>query len=181
MRITVVGRHFDVTEPIKKYVDNKLVKFERYTKKIKEAHVILEVQKFRHIAMITLYLKDFKLMATGESRDMYASIDTALGSLHKQVLKLRDRIKEHKGRRRSGKSVRVVRLLQDAQGKASQKEVKRKVVKRDFQPKPMSVDEACMELEVFNDTFLVFRDSDTDAINVVYKRNDGDYGLIVAQ
>lgn len=104
MQITVVGRHFDVTGPIKTYVDTKLLKFEKYANKIKEAHVILEVQKIRHIAEITLYLKGFKLMATEESRDMYASIDKALGSLHKQLLKLRDRLKEHKARRATRKS-----------------------------------------------------------------------------
>jgi putative sigma-54 modulation protein len=98
MQITIVGRHFDVTEPIKKYVDGKLLKLEKFSHKIKEAHIVLEVQKFRHIAEIVLYLKDFRLTATEESRDMYASIDKALGSLHKQLLKLRDRIKEHKAR-----------------------------------------------------------------------------------
>jgi putative sigma-54 modulation protein len=98
MQITVVGRHFGVTEPIKKYVDGKLIKLDRYSSKIKEAHVVLEVQKIRHIAEITLYMKGFKLTATEESHDMYASIDMALGNLHKQLLKLRDRLKEHKAR-----------------------------------------------------------------------------------
>jgi len=99
MQLTVVGRHFGVTEPIKKYVDGKLLKLEKFSRKIKETHVILEVQKFRHIAEITLYLKYNKLTATEESRDMYASIDLAVGNLHKQLLKLRDRLKEHRPRR----------------------------------------------------------------------------------
>lgn len=98
MRITVAGRHFGVTEPIKKYVDAKLFKLDKFSDKIKEAHVVMEVQKIRHIVEITLFMKDFKLTATEESRDMYASIDKALGSLHKQLLKLRDRLKEHKAR-----------------------------------------------------------------------------------
>lgn len=179
MQITVVGRHFDTTEPIKKYVDSKLLKLERYAKKIREAHVILEVQKFRHIAEITLYLKYFKLTATEETRDMYASIDKALGSLHKQLLKLRERIKEHKARRVSGKSSLFGGILKDYVSRGPQKEEKAKVIKRAFQSKPMSVDEACMELELFKDNFLVFRDSETEEINVVYRREDGNYGLIV--
>ena len=58
---------------------------------------------------------------------------------------------------------------------------KRQVIKREFQPKPMSLDEACMELELFKDNFLVFRNANTEQINVVYKREDGDYGLIEAE
>jgi putative sigma-54 modulation protein len=98
MRITVVGRHFEVTGPIKKYADGKLLKLDRFSNQIKEAHVVLEVQKVRHIAEITLFMKDFKLTATEESRDMYASIDEAVGNIHKQLLKLRDRLKEHRAR-----------------------------------------------------------------------------------
>lgn len=181
MQISVVGRHFDVTEPIKNYVDSKLLKLERYADKIKEAHVILEVQKFRHIAEITLYLKYFKLMATEESRDMYASIDKALGSLHKQVLRLRDRIKEHKARRVSRKSLLFGGIFpeQELESRVSQKPRRPKVIKKDFEPKPMSIDEACMELDLFKENFLVFRNSETEDINVVYKREDGNYGVIV--
>ena len=182
MQITVVGRNFNVTEPIKKYVDNKLLKLDRYAEKLKEAHVILQVQKFRHIAEITLYLKYFKLTATGESRDMYASIDKAKGNLQKQLLKLRERIKEHRARRPSKKPGFFGELFKGVEAeKASQKGRTPKVVKRDFQPKPMSLDEACMELELFKDNFLVFRNAETEDINVVYKRNDGDYGLIAPE
>ncbi len=177
MQITVVGRHFEVTEPIKNYVDGKLIKLDRYSSQIKEAHVILEVQKIRHIAEITLFMKDFKLTATEESRDMYASIDMALGNLHKQLLKLRDRIKEHKGRRVSRKFF-LSALFGRSEPKAPQAAQAPKVIKREFQPKPMSVDEACMELELFKDSFLAFRNSETEKINVVYKREDGNYGLI---
>ncbi|MCX5716171.1 MAG: ribosome-associated translation inhibitor RaiA [Candidatus Omnitrophica bacterium] len=169
MQITVVGRHFDVTEPIKKYADSKLFKFEKYTDKIIEAHVMLEVQKFRHMAEITLFLKDFKLTSREESRDMYASIDAAVNSLHKQLLKLRERIKEHKGKRAVQKLIEP--LLP--------KDRKKKVIERLFPTKPMSVDEACLELDLFKDNFLVFRNSDTEEINVIYKREDGNYGLIV--
>jgi putative sigma-54 modulation protein len=180
MQITVVGRHFDVTEPIKKYVDSKLLKLDKYTDKIKQAHVILEVQKFRHIAEITLYLKYFKLTATEESRDMYASIDKVLGSLHKQVLKLRDRIKEHKARGVSKKSL-LENFFSDKEAKVLDKAKRTRVIKRAFQPKPMSVDEASMELDLFKDNFLVFRNSDTERINVIYKREDGNYGLIIPE
>ena len=111
---------------------------------------------------------------------MYASIDGAIGSLHKQVLKLRDRIKEHKGRRLSAKSMFFGKLFRGEDSEqVSEKERTKKVVKREFQPKPMSVDEACMEMDLFKDNFLVFRDSQSEKINVVYKREDGDYGLIV--
>ena len=181
MQITVVGRNFDVTEPIKKYVDRKLLKLDKYATKIKGAHAMLTVQKFRHVAEITLYLKGFKLTATEESGDMYSSIDKAWGNLHKQLLKLRERIKEHKARRASRKSLLLGDLFRTAEDNIAKTEKRPKVMKRAFQPKPMSVDEACMELDLFKDNFLVFRNSDTETINVIYKREDGNYGLIVPE
>ncbi|MBI4335778.1 MAG: ribosome-associated translation inhibitor RaiA [Candidatus Omnitrophica bacterium] len=179
MQITVVGRHFEVTEPIKRYADEKLLKLERFSEKIKEAHTVLEVQKIRHIAEITLYLKYFKLTATEESRDMYAAIDKATGNLHKQLLKLRDRIKEHRDRRVSGKASLFKEFLKlGPQDLGTEKQKKPKVIRRPFQPKPMSLDEACLELDLFHENFLVFRNSETEGINVLYKREDGNYGLI---
>jgi len=184
MQITVVGRHFDVTEPIKRYVDNKLLKLERYADKIKEAHVILEVQKFRHVVEITLSLKYFKLTATEESRTMYASIDKALHSLHKQLLRLRERLKEHKARRAARKTEILDSLVveDEEDAKPSSAKTKRpRVIKRAFQSKPMSLEEACMELELFKDNFLVFTDAGSEQVRVIYKREDGNYGLIVPE
>jgi len=180
MRIAVVGRHFDVTEPIKKYVDGKLLKLDRYAKNIKEANAILEVQKFRHIAELTLSLKQAKLTATEESEDMYVSIDKAVDSLHKQLLKFRERAKEHKARKISPKTLFGF-LFQGRSGKAYDKDKRPNVITRRFQSKPMSIEEASLELDLFKDDFLVFRNSETDMINVIYKREDGDYGLIVPE
>ena len=179
MQITVVGRHFDGTEPIKKYADRKLLRLERFSGKIKEIHVILEVQKFRHIAEISLHLKDIKLMATEESRDMYASIDKAVGNLQKQLSRLTERMKEHRLRRSLRKIYFFGRFFGTPGEPEARQGKKTAVIKREFQPKPMSVEEACLELDLFKENFLVFRNSDTEAINVIYKRDDGDYGLIV--
>lgn len=181
MQITVVGRHFDVTEPIKKHVDGKIIKLEKYADKIKEAHIMLSVEKFRHIAEITLYLKDFKLVATEESRDMYASIDKALDNLHRQLLKLRDRVKEHRGRRVARKSLMLGAFFKKVASRISGRETKPRVIEMPLQTKPMSVDEACAELEVFKENFIVFRNAQTDKINVVFKRKDGDYGFIAPE
>ncbi len=182
MQITVVGRHFEISEPIKKYVDKKILKLERFDAKIKEAHVILEIQKVSHIAEITLFLKDFKLTATEESRDMYASIDKVLANLQKQLLRVREKIKDHQAKRAARRFVFFNKFFKGRpEGEAASAEKKAKVIRREFQSKPMSVDEACMELELFKDNFLVFRDAKTERINVVYKREDGDYGLIEAE
>ncbi len=179
MQITVVGRHFDVTEPIKRYVDGKLLKLERFSEKLKGGHVILEIQKFRHIAEITLFLKYVKLTATQESPDMYASIDKAVDNLHKQLLRLNERIKEHKARRPQRGSIFRKFFGIGREDDEAGPQQKPRVVEREFETKPMSVDEACMELDLFKDKFLVFRDSRTDKVNVVYKMDDGNYGLVV--
>lgn len=189
MQLTVVGRHFEVTEPIKQYVDKKLLRLERFASKIKEAHVILEVQKIRHIAEITLYLKYSKLTATEETQNMYASIDNAVANLRKQLVRLRDRIKTSRTKGAARKVNKLASSDSKEESVESEPELAElglnvkgvKVIKRFISPKPMSTEEACLELDLFKERFIVFRDAVTDKINVVYKREDGNYGLIVPE
>ncbi|MFH1848381.1 MAG: ribosome-associated translation inhibitor RaiA [Candidatus Omnitrophota bacterium] len=179
MRLTVVGRHFNATEPIKKYVDKKLLKLDRFARKIKEAHAILEVQKIRHIAEVTLYLKNAKLTAMEETGDMYASVDNAVANLQKQLVRLSDKIKRTKKRRSDRKYKETALDIFRDKTEESAAERPPRVIQRSVSAKPMSVEEACMELDLFKESFLVFKEADSGKTNIVYKRDDGNYGLIV--
>ena len=99
MEIDITGRHFRVTEPLKKYIDSKVRKFDKYFLKIESVHVVLEVQKFHHVAEITLLGKNMRLTAEEESADMYAAFDRCFGVAQLQLAREHDRRKDHKARR----------------------------------------------------------------------------------
>ena len=99
MKIDISGRHFKVTEPLQEYVDSKMLKLDKFSLKLESAHVVLEVQKFRHIAEITLRGKDLRLTAKDEDADMYAAFDRCLGNAQLQLSRQHDKKKDHKGRR----------------------------------------------------------------------------------
>jgi len=96
MEIDITGRHFQVTEPLKKYVTEKIEKLDKYSLKMESAHVVFEVQKFIHIAEITMLAKGVRLTAKAQSTDMYAAFDKCFGNLQLQMSRQHDRLKDHK-------------------------------------------------------------------------------------
>ena len=99
MKIDISGRHFKVTGPLQDYIDSKVQKLDKYSLKIESAHVVLEVQKFRYIAEITLRGKDLRLVAKDEDGEMYAAFDRCFGRAQLQLSRKHDRRRDHKGRR----------------------------------------------------------------------------------
>ena len=102
MEIDISGRHFHITEALKDYLIEKVKKLEKYSLKIESVHVILEVQKFHHVAEITLLGKNLRLTSKEESSDMYAAFDNSFGNIQLQIRKVHDRVKDHKARRYGG-------------------------------------------------------------------------------
>lgn len=173
MNITVTGRHFNVTEPLKKYVNDRVSKLEKYFDRIVEAHVILEVNKYRHIAELSILARHLTMTRKESSNDMYAAIDRVISDIEKQLIRYRERIKAHKNSQRAMKIGKA--------GEIENIEVPEKplIIKtKNFAPKPMSINEAVMELEVFDNEFIVFLNSDSNKVNVIYRMKDGNYGLI---
>ena len=103
VEIDITGRHFRVTEPLKEYIQAKVPKLDKYSLKIESVHVVLEVQKFHHLAEITLLGKSLRLTAKSESADMYAAFDGCFSVLQLQMGRQHDRRKDHKARRYSVK------------------------------------------------------------------------------
>ena len=99
MEIDISGRHFHVTEPLKEYAKEKILKLDKYSLKLESVHVILEVQKFHHIAEITVLAKNLRVTAKEESVDMYAAFDKSFGNIQLQFSKQHERVKDHKARR----------------------------------------------------------------------------------
>ena len=99
MEIDISGRHFQVMQPLKNYIREKVKKLEKYLLKLESVHVVLEVQKFRHISEITLLAKNLRLTAKNESADMYGAFDSSFDNIQLQLQRQHDKVKDHKGRR----------------------------------------------------------------------------------
>jgi putative sigma-54 modulation protein len=180
MRINVTFRHMDSSEPLRKYVEDKLPKVKKYIDEPVEAQVVLSVEKkIRHKAEVSLTAKGITIKATDETADMYAAIDGVLDKLDRQLKRYKDKIKTHKPL--SGKERRVEKTIYTAES-IDESHPEPSIIKSDsFHVKPMSVDEAVMQMDLLEKEFLVFTDASSEEINVVYRRKDGNYGLIVPQ
>jgi putative sigma-54 modulation protein len=180
MQIAVTFRHMDSSEPVRSYVEEKMPRVKKYIDEPVEAQVVLSVEKkIRHKAEVTLTAKGITIKAVEQTEDMYAAIDGVLDKLERQLKRYKDKIKRHKpltGRERQvAKTVFAAQSIDEGHPEPT-------IIKTDtFHVKPMSVEEAVMQMDLLEKDFLVFTDSNSADINVVYRRKDGNYGLIVPQ
>jgi putative sigma-54 modulation protein len=174
--ISITAKHLEIDDKLKRYITDKLLKFRKFSENIISARVVMDSEKFRQIAEITVNMKNNRLTATEESSDMYAAVDNAVENMKIQLRRKRDRVKKRRRKVMLGKISRSMKNV-FYQGE-SQAKTPRIIRSGDFAQKPMYVEEAAMELKLLNSNFLVFKNAQTDQVNVVYKRDDGNYGLI---
>jgi len=175
MKIIITSRHASLTEGLRTHIEDKIHRVEKYLGKIRETHVILNFEKRRHLCEINLYGKSLKLASVGSSHDMYQSIDQALDKLERQVLKVKDK---RVGRYREGKQAKARSIVHHVLSPVEEGEESVVVRSRKHAVKPMTTEEAALQLSASRDEFLVFSNADTGKTNVVYKRKDGHIGLI---
>lgn len=167
MNIIITGRHLELTENLKNYAEERIQKFKKYFDNIIEATITLSVEKYRHKAEVLLRANGLMLQAESVTGEMYSSIDEVAEKLERQVKKQKDKwISNRKG---DDKSPEVVKPEEP-----SPVIVKRKL----FDIKPMSPDEAAMQMELMDKNFFVFTNSSSGSMNVLYRRRDGNLGLI---
>ncbi|MBZ5534709.1 MAG: ribosome-associated translation inhibitor RaiA [Acidobacteriia bacterium] len=176
MQIDYTGRQMDITPAIKEYTEEHLFKLKRILGDQIKAHVILTVEKHRHIAEITAKARLAAFVGVHETTDMYSSILGALEKIEKQAKKSKAKRKESK--RRSESLSHVTMNVLDRETIRVSGDGIRIIKTRKFAVKPMSVEEAVQEVNESRDEFLVFRNAESDAINVIYRRRDGHFGLI---
>lgn len=187
MNITITGRHMEMTEALKAYIENALGKVETHFDKVIDADVVLDVEKHRHIAEVNLHANGVRIHSREASADMYASVDAVISKLEKQVRKFKDRINRHQPRTaREARDYRhaIISMDQDngRERGTDEEEFRHQVVLREkLAMKPMSVEEAVMQLELVDDPFIVFSNAETSQVNVLYAREDKKYGLIEPQ
>ncbi|MDX9999709.1 MAG: ribosome-associated translation inhibitor RaiA [Polyangia bacterium] len=187
MKFSVTFRKMDATDAIKKYAEDKVKKIKRYFPDPIQTHVVLALERHLHRADISITLHNgLVLKGTESSDDMYSSIDQAAAKIEKQVRRYKDKIRSHKPQtgpmlafRRDVIEEEVEEEAPAAPAQEAQPEALPKVIRSDsFTAHPMSIEEAVMQLNLMNNAFLVFTNSNNQAINVIYRRNDGNYGLI---
>jgi putative sigma-54 modulation protein len=177
MKFNIRGQHIEVTEALKDYVEKKLSKLERYfeTPPASEVHVTLSVIKGLQTVEVTIPLTGVVLRAEEKNNDMYASIDLVIDKLERQIRKHKTKVNRkirQEGGIRDILRVDTPALLED------EDEEYELVRTKSFFMKPMDIDEAILQMNMVGHSFFVFSNMDTEQVNVVYKRDDGKYGLI---
>lgn len=170
MKIKIAGRHTDASPALRDYVIEKTEALERFFDRIISVDVVLSVEKERQIADFHAHLTNRKqINAREESTDMYASIDKAIDRLKRQLVKFKDQLLDVKGRSVVG-----------TQADGAEDEILGKRIMRSeaYFQKPMTAEEASLQLDAIDREFLVFVDVETDQVAIIYRRKDGNYGLI---
>ncbi len=171
MHVNVTFRHMESTDALKKYAEEKSLRLEKYLVEPIEIHWVLSVERIRHIADATISANGVTIKAHEATPDMYSAIDMVLDKLNIQVKKHKEKVKDRKGHGGPEAEVSGVEVPEEGAPK--------RIIKRENRViKPMSVEEAAMQMDLADGNFLVFTDSVTSNINIIYRMKGGDYGLI---
>lgn len=171
MNLVISGKNLDITEGLRSAVEEKIAKLERYFNDSTEVHVTLSTEKNRQKIEITIPMKGSIIRAEEVSSDMYVSIDLVEEVIERQLRKYKNKLID--------KAQNAVHLNQEFIDEDIEDEEEINIIRsKKFAMKPMDPEEACVQMELLGHNFFVFRNADTDEVNVVYKRKGNTYGLI---
>lgn len=177
MQIEVSFKQMEQSDALRSYTAEKLEKVLKPLVEPINAQVVLLVEKYRHVVKVTVHANGIVIKGKEETSDMYSSIDLVMDKLDRQVKKFRDKIVQH-GNREALREYRAShRVLTEVSSEGSPEVIPQK----ELILKPMSVDEALMQMELLNKSFLLFNNAETNSLNVIYVRDDGHFGLIQPQ
>ncbi|MBE7063050.1 MAG: ribosome-associated translation inhibitor RaiA [Clostridia bacterium] len=172
MKVNITGRKIDISAGIRSFTEKKLLKLDKFFDDAADAQVTLSVEKERQTAELTIYYGGFVYRAEDTSEDMYASIDRAIDLIERQIRKNKTRLEK---KLRDGAFTAAPEM-------SDTEEKEFKIVKsKKHALKPMSPEEAILQMNLLGHEFFVFHNDETDKIDIVYKRKDGNYGLIEAE
>ncbi len=168
MQVMVTFRHVDPSDGLRQYAEEKVQRVRKFLRRPIEAHVILSVEKQRHIAEVQVTANRLNINATEQTGDLYSAIDLAMSKVERQVKKQVAKYKERKGANNTAASAVALRERRAGAVIRTQR----------VAVKPMSVDEAVMQLKLLQNDFLLFKNAANEMLNVIYRRKDVNYGLI---
>lgn len=179
MDVVVRGHNLNLTEALKQHAQDKFGKLDKYFENIQEIRVELvsndtRAEEKRQVTQVTIFVAGSIIRAEVASRDMYASMDLAHDKLEKQLTKYKEKLKgrRHENGAREKRSLASQLHQEEAHG------VRRIMRSKKFLVKPMTPEEAAMQMEMVGHDFFVFRNAGSEHVNVLYSRSDGHYGLI---
>jgi putative sigma-54 modulation protein len=175
MQVSVTFRNTDSKGVWREYVEEKISKLKRYLDYPLEADVVLTTEKHRQLAEGNLIVNRLTLNAREEAEDMFSAIDGMAEKLERQLLKYKEKIRRHKGN--PGQPESNVDAAESFEEGVEHRLIKSKKL----QVKPMSAEEAALQLELLNNEFFVFTNVASKSLNIIYRMKDGHYGLIEPQ
>ena len=178
--VRLTGRHVQVTPAIRAFAEGKIDNLHLDYPRIIEAHVILDVEKYRQAAEIILHCSNhITLEATAETDDMYASIDAAVDKIAQQMRKYKTRIlRSHRPRRHEVQHFHEQVLSVPVEFEHHEDSEPQVIQTERYPVKPMFVDEAVLQMEMSKRQFVVFLNAKSEKINILHRRKDGSYGLM---
>lgn len=173
MKITLRGKNIEITEAIEEKVSEKLSKLDKYfiVSENVEAKVLVRTYHYGQKIEVTIPTEYVLLRAEVVDQDLYNAIDLVIDKLEGQIRKYKTRLNRKSKDNKLAFNLASIEPLEEEEEDVL---VKTKTIT----PKPMDMEEAIMQMELIGHSFFVYRDTETDAISIVYRRNDGDYGLI---
>ncbi|MEN6464484.1 MAG: ribosome-associated translation inhibitor RaiA [Syntrophaceae bacterium] len=177
MQVSVTFRNTEAEDWFKDYANERLAKLRKFIDKPLEAHVIMTVEKFRNIAEVNLLAKGININGKEEAKDMQLAFDIVMDKIERQLVRHKEIVRNHKensAKEAMNLSGLTVSREDTEQSGPAVVETRRVILQ------PMSVDDAIMELESSRDRFVLYRDSLTEKVMVLYRRDDGNYALIEA-
>ena len=176
MEIIIRGDKIEVTKAMKDYIKEKLKRLDKYLENSDDTHatILVKIHGHLHIVEVTIPLKNFILRAEESKDDFYAAIDTVTDKLERQIRKNKTRIAAKKNKEVKDFAYDYIQSIEE---ESEEKIVKRKKI----EVKPMDEEEAILQMELLGHEFYLYKDIETGEPAVIYKRKDGDYGIIEAE
>ena len=174
MKFIIRGQKLEVTESIKSYIEEKIGKLDKYFENSEEltATVVVRVRGKEQIVEVTIPSKKIILRAEESNEDLYASIDLVSDKLERQIRKNKTKIRSKKSK------ANYESFIVDFEVEKEEENENLIVKRKELDTKPMSEEEAVLQMELVGHPFFIFKNATTNNISVVYKRKDGNYGII---
>ncbi len=181
MNLNITFRHAEPSDALKQYAAEKIQRLHKYFDGIVDGHIVLTAEKIRHLAEVTIHANGTRIHAKEESTDFYSAVDNVVDKVERQLKRYKEKIKRHKPiRAREARAIqeRVLAFVPAEGGEAGEEPTSPRVIQTEhYTSQPLSVEDAVMEMDLTDRSFLVFMDEDGH-VKVLYRRDDGNYGLI---
>lgn len=180
MQVSVTFRHMEATDALKSFAADKVSRIEKYIHTPTDAHVVLSVEKHMHRAEINVTANGMRIRGEETSADMYGSIDGATAKIERQLKRYRQKLATHKPREGHAMKVKhnVIASNMSMEGEIAAEAPAQVVRHEEVDARPMLVEEAMMQMDLLHEEFHVFVNAKTNAMNVLYRRKDGSFGLV---